>query len=204
MWQQLADGMRAASALEFASLACGVLYALLAVRRVRACWLFGAASSLILIYLSWVARLPMQAALQLCYVAMAVYGFWHWSRSRQADAVQLSRWPLRRHAAALAALALLTLLLSPLVAAQAAAAWPRLDTLTMLAGLLATWMTARAQLENWLYWIAIDLLSVYLYAAQGLLFIAVLYAVYTAIAIAGWFAWRSQWLRQQRMAAAAR
>ena len=59
-----------------------------------------------------------------------------------------------------------------------------------------TWMTARVRLESWLYWIVIDSVSFYLYAAQRLSFVALLYLAYLLIAAFGWFEWRSRLRRQ--------
>ena len=184
------------------SVAAGIVYGVLAVRQDRRCWLFGGLSSAILAWLAAQARLPMQAALQLVYVAMAVYGWRHWAAEAGA-APAIGTWPLPRHLAIAAGLGLATLGLAPLVGAWTAAAWPRLDTATMLASLLATWMTARVRLENWLYWIVIDSLSAFLYARQGLPFVALLYAAYLVIAVFGWVEWRRRWRRQLAAASAA-
>jgi nicotinamide mononucleotide transporter len=183
----------ASSPLEWLSLGAGVVYALLAVRRSRWCWLFGALSSGILVWLAWQARLPMQAALQVCYVLLSVWGFRQWSMGGDGERPRISTWPLRAHLAVVAAGVLLGLLIAPLVAAQTAAAWPRLDTITMLASLLATWLVTAAKLENWLYWIVIDAVSIFLYAAQQLWFVALLYLLYLCIAIGGYATWRRRW-----------
>ena len=58
--------------------------------------------------------------------------------------------------------------------AETDAAWPLLDSLTTWFSLLATWLAARAKLENWLYWIAIDGVLVFLFYVQGLPFLALL------------------------------
>jgi nicotinamide mononucleotide transporter len=186
----------ASSALEWLSLLAGVAYALLAVRRNRWCWAFGAVSSAILAWLAFHGRLPMQAALQACYVGMAFWGFWQWSRGGDGDALAISTWPLRVHALSGVGIVVIALLLAPLVEQWTAAAWPRIDTATMLASLLATAMVAIAKLENWLYWIVIDAVSIFLYGAQQLWLPALLYLLYLCIAISGYFAWRRRWAAQ--------
>lgn len=194
--EPMAAVLRAAassSPLEWLSLGAGLCYALLAVRRSRWCWVFGAVSSGILVWLAWQAQLPMQAALQVCYVLLSVWGFRQWSTGVDGSLPRISTWPLRAHLAVLAVVMLLGLLLAPVVAAQTAAAWPRLDTITMLTSLLATWMVTAAKLENWLYWIVIDTVSIFLYAAQQLWFVALLYLLYLGIAIAGYATWRRRW-----------
>jgi nicotinamide mononucleotide transporter len=177
-------------------LLAGVAYALLAVRRNRWCWAFGAVSSAILAWLAFHGRLPMQAALQACYVGIAFWGFWQWSRHGEGDGLRISTWPLRVHVLAACVILVLTLALAPLVADLTSAAWPRIDTATMLASLLATCMVAIAKLENWLYWIVIDAVSAFLYAAQQLWLPALLFVLYLGIAISGYLAWRRRWQLQ--------
>lgn len=190
--QRLLEQAQASSPLEWLALCAGLGYAVLAVRRDRRAWIFGAVSSAVLAWLAAGARLPLQAALQAAYVAMAVYGFRTWTReSDAADAgrVRIRRWPLRRNGAALIAVALGTLALAPLLAHLTDAAWPTLDAAVTLGSLLATWMTARALLDNWVWWIVVDAASVVLYASQGLVFVALLYLVYMVIAVIGLRDW---------------
>jgi nicotinamide mononucleotide transporter len=195
----LIAGWRASSALELAALVSGLGYALLAVRRDRRCWILGGLSSATLAWLAANSRLPMQALLQAVYVVLSVYGFRSWTVAGQGARAAVGSRPLHWHAAAVGTVAVLALALAPAVAAASPAAWPRIDTATTLASLLATWMVARVLLENWLYWIVIDAVSVFLYAAQGLALVALLYAAYLAIAVAGYFSWRST-LHAQRSA----
>ena len=190
--QRLLEQAQAGSPLEWLALAAGLGYAVLAVRRDRRAWVFGAVSSALLAWLAAGARLPLQAALQTAYVAMAVYGFRTWTRgSDAADAgrVRIGRWPPWRNATALVAVGLGTLALAPLLARHADAAWPGLDAAVTLGSLLATWMTARALLDNWTWWIVVDAASVVLYASQGLVFVALLYLVYMVIAVIGLLDW---------------
>ena len=77
------------------------------------------------------------------------------------------------------------------------AASPFVDAGTTVSALLATWMVARKLLENWLYWIAIDLASIGLYLSRDLTLTAVLFAGYVILAGLGYRTWRRQWLAQQ-------
>jgi nicotinamide mononucleotide transporter len=200
VFQTILSEAQRSSPLEWLSLLAGVCYALLAVRQSRWCWVFGALSSSILVFLAFDARLPMQAALQAYYVAMSIYGFWHWSRLTNSEGLPIGTWPPRWHVGVWLGIAAVTLTFAPAIGRFTQAAWPQLDTATMLASLLATWMVAASKLENWLYWIVIDAVSVFLYSAQGLWFIALLYAIYLVIAIAGFQVWRQRWRAQRILA----
>ena len=189
---RLLEQLQASSPLEWLALATGLGYAVLAVRRDRRAWIFGAISSAVLAWLAAGARLPLQAALQSVYVAMAVYGFRSWTREADtADAgrVRVLRWPPWRNGAALVAVGVGTIALAPLLARHTDAAWPALDAAVTLGSLLATWMTARALIDNWAWWIVVDAASLLLYGSQGLVFVAVLYLVYMLIAVIGLRDW---------------
>lgn len=187
------DGLAATTPLEAASVLFGLAYSVLAVKRNRWCWVAGGTSSAILIYLAWGARLPMQASLQAYYVAISVYGFWRWSRQQGQAARAVTTWPLRAHVAALAVVFALSALSSHWLAEQTRAAWPFLDSLTTWASLLATWLVTQVKLENWLYWIVVDAISMFLFASQGLFFVALLFALYLIVSSVGFVAWRRTW-----------
>jgi nicotinamide mononucleotide transporter len=182
-------GLAATSPLEAASVILGLGYSVLAVRRSRWCWVSGGLSSLILIYLFARGRLPMQSALNAYYVAMSVYGFFSWVRHEKEASSLVTTWPLRAHIAAWIGILALSALSSRWLAAETGAAWPFLDSMTTWTSLFATWLVVRMKLENWLYWIAIDVVLVYLSAAQDLAFVAFMYAAYLFISATGFVTW---------------
>jgi nicotinamide mononucleotide transporter len=186
-------GLAATTPLEGVSVVLGLAYALLAVKRSRWCWVAGGLGAALLVYLSWVARLPMQAALQAYYAAMGVYGFWRWSREDGEATRAVTTLPLKIHLLAWAVILLVSVVSSRFLAGQTQAAWPFLDSLTTYGSLFATWLVAQVKLENWLYWIVLDAISVFLFAAQGLMFVALLFVAYLVVATVGFVAWFRTW-----------
>jgi nicotinamide mononucleotide transporter len=186
-------GLKATSPLEAVAVFFGFAYSVLAILRTRWCWVAAFISSAILIYLSWTSRLPMQASLQAYYVAMAFYGYWHWSRDDGKATRAVTTWPLVNHGVAWAVVLIVSLLSSRFLAAYTTAAWPFLDSLTTWGSLVATWLMAQVKLENWVYWIVLDSISVFLFAAQGLMFVALLFAVYLVVSAIGFAAWFRNW-----------
>jgi nicotinamide mononucleotide transporter len=185
--------MRATHPAEWAAVALGVAYVLLIMRRNRWGWLAGGISSSILTVLAVRAHLPMQAVLQFSYVVAAVYGWWRWVPDSSQQRIGVWHW--RGHGLALAVSLVVSLGLAQLLAREGYSAWPFLDSLVACLGLFATWLLARVYLENWLYWIAIDSLSIYLFAAQGLTVTALLFVFYLAIAAQGYRSWHAAWRR---------
>ncbi|HUQ11205.1 MAG TPA: nicotinamide riboside transporter PnuC [Steroidobacteraceae bacterium] len=181
---------RLLTAFEVIATLAGVGYAVLAARRDRLCWIAGALSSALAALLAGLRGLPMQSGLQLFFVAMSVYGWVSWSKQLSQGELPVGLWPFRWHIMG----ALLVLALSfgsaQILAARTEAAWPLLDSLTTWFSLLATWLAARAKLENWLYWVAIDGVLVFLFYQQELPFLALLNVLFIGIAIGGYIAWR--------------
>ena len=189
--------LRATTLVEAVAAVLGIVYVVLILRRRRAGWIAGAASSLIYVFLSFAARLPMQALLQAWYVAMGVYGWYSWKRNAEQEGGRIRSWPASRHVLPLAAIVVISALSARYLAAGTQAAWPWADSLTTWSSLYATWLVARMQLENWLYWIVIDLLTVFLFGAQGHPLTAGLYLMYLGFAAAGFLSWRRQYRTQQ-------
>jgi len=183
------SGLVATSPAEAVSVALGLAYAVLAIRKSRWCWVAGGVSSAIMIYLSLVARLPMQAALQVYYVVISVYGWWHWTREQESQGMlAVTTWPIRWHLAACAGVVLMSALTARWLS-NTQAAWPFLDSLTTWGSLYATWLQARVKLENWLYWICIDSVLGFLFGTQGLYFVALLSVVYLGFSAVGFIRW---------------
>jgi nicotinamide mononucleotide transporter len=180
----------ALEAVNVLALVSGVAYAVLAARRNRLCWTMGAVSSASAAFLSAINKLPMQAGLQVFYVLMAAYGWWSWKRQSTEGELMVGLWPLRWHLVAGLALALLSLATAWWLRSGAASAWPLLDSLTTWFSLLATWLAARARIENWLYWIVLNALMVFLFFAQEVWGMALLSAILVVIAAAGYAGWR--------------
>jgi nicotinamide mononucleotide transporter len=188
------------TAIEIVAMVTGVGYAVLAARRNRLCWLTGAVSAACAALLAGLRGLPMQSALQAFYVGMSVYGWLSWTRASGDGELSVGWWPWSRHAMAIAGIALLSLASAHWLAAETGAAWPMLDSLTTWFSLLATWLAARARMENWLYWIIIDVVLIYLFYKQKLPFLALLNVLFVVIAGGGFLAWRRRY-RTQRVPA---
>jgi nicotinamide mononucleotide transporter len=189
------------TSFEYTSFGTGIVYSVLAAMRNRQCWIAGAVSSSCAAVAYAAGDLPMQSGLQVFFVGMALYGWISWTRSAAEGELPVSLWPLRNHVIAAVLITALSLGTASVLVASSHGAWPRLDSLTTWFSLLATWLVARGKLENWLYWIVIDLVLVFLSYKQGLMGMALLNLLFIAIATGGFIAWRRR-LRAQGSAQA--
>jgi nicotinamide mononucleotide transporter len=195
----LAALLAAMSPLEAVAVAFGLLYLVLAIRQSVWCWVAALISVLLSLVLFWQSRLYSESALQVFYAVMAVYGWQQWRRGGGGRAAEselpVGVWPLRAHVAAiggtLAATAAVGWALS-----KTNAAFPYLDSFTSIGAVVTTYMVARKLLENWVYWLVIDGLSLYVYVARELYLYAALFVVYLVLVVLGFFRWRRDRLAQ--------
>jgi nicotinamide mononucleotide transporter len=67
---------------------------------------------------------------------------------------------------------------------------PVLDSFTNALSFVGLWALARKYLEQWLFWIVVDVVCCVLYIQKGIPFKAGLYGLYVLIAIAGYYKWK--------------
>lgn len=67
---------------------------------------------------------------------------------------------------------------------------PLLDALTNALSFVGLWALARKYVEQWLFWIAVDVVCCYLYVVKGIPFKAGLYGLYVVIAVMGYWKWK--------------
>jgi nicotinamide mononucleotide transporter len=182
--------------IEILAVVTGLVYVVLAARRNRLCWVAGAVSSAATAYTVVMSALPLQALLQVYYVVVAGYGWFNWTRSAAQGELPVGIWPYWWHLVAAVVLTALSLETARLVATGLQDDWPLLDSLTLWFSLLATWLQARARLENWVYWVVIDALSAFMFFAQQKYWLSVLMVLYVVIAAAGFVAWRRRFRAQ--------
>ena len=89
-----------------------------------------------------------------------------------------------------------------LLGEHSTAAWPYVDSFTTWASVITTYLVARKYLQNWLYWIVIDAVSVPLYIDRGLNLTALLFVAYVVIAVVGYFKWRDHFRNNGQVVAA--
>mgnify|MGYP006266152101 CR=1 FL=1 len=182
---------------EMAAVGCGVAYVILAAREHILCWLFGIANGILSVYVFLRAGLLAEAGLYAFYILAGIYGWYTWLHGPErdqsgGDSLRVAEWGWLRHVAWILAGVALSLGLAYVLQSYTPAEMPLIDAHTTVFSFLATYMVTRKILSNWLYWIAIDGVSVWLYATRDLYLYSLLMLAYTGIAIWGYFSWRRQ------------
>jgi len=134
--------------------------------------------------LCWKRKIYAESFLQVFYIAMAVYGAWLTLFSTHSECVV---WAPNPHLLYIIASAIGTLLLGLVLKKYTSSSMPFVDSFTTVFGLVATWLMIHLVHENWLYWIVINSVSIYLYYRRKLYLGALLFIVYLLLAIDGYF-----------------
>lgn len=195
-FQGLKESILNTPLLEWLAVFTGILYVILAAKKSIWCWVFAFVSSSIFVYLCFDAKLYVETVLQVFYVAMAIVGYVMWNANKDEKKFIVT-WPLGFHLANTAASLVFSFGLGYALDIYTDQASPYIDSFTTVFSLAATFMVTIRVLNNWLYWIVIDLVSIYLYFTRGLQLSSVLYLIFTVLAFFAWIEWRKQYKLQQ-------
>jgi nicotinamide mononucleotide transporter len=179
-------------AWEALAVVLAVAYLVLAIRQNIWCWAAAAVSASLYLVILFDSKLYLQSALQLYYLAMAGYGWYHWRHpADEARELPVTRWPLRNHVIAIGIVLLLVVISSQLMVRYSDAPLPHLDSFTTWGAVVTTFMVARKVLENWIYWFVIDVVSIFMFLSRDLYFTTALFVGYLVMIVIGYRSWQA-------------
>ena len=197
MFETLWDQIVATSALEWVGSATGAAGVWLSIREKVWAWPTFIVCYGVYVELSRQAELHAALLMNLVFVGLSAWGWWQWARTRErgeGDADETLR-PKRTPRGQLP-LALAVWLVGGGILGAALATWvpgehPYLDANATVAGFVAQWMLGKKYIETWLLWAVSDVIFIGLWGAQGYVLSALLFVVYTGLAVQGWVQWRA-------------
>lgn len=153
----------------------------------------GIVSTAIFVYLLWQWQLLGDMMINVYYSTMSIYGWYVWTR--KVDAVHfipVTKTTRREHLWSLFIFICTWLFTFGIY--EYFEKWndwtAYVDTITTAIFFVGMWLMARKKLENWIYWIIGDIISVPLYFYKGLTFTSFQYLLFTIIAFYGYKAWK--------------
>lgn len=182
------------SLLEWFGVLTGVLYVVFISYKKMIAWFFALSSSLTYVYICVTYNLYLESFLQVFYVLMAIYGWLNWKK--EANHSNIIKWPLKIHLINIFASLFLTITLGYLFQKHTDQANPYTDAFTTVFSLTATFMVTKKVLENWIYWIIIDAVSIFLFFSRELYLTSVLFFFFTLIAVWGYTKWKKSYSNQ--------
>ena len=175
----------------------GVLFGLLSViyskRENILVFPTGIISTSIFVYILFVYGLLGDMMINIYYFSMSVYGWYLWTRKVDATHfIPITRTTAKekKWSVVLFVITILFVVLVYVIFKKFNSWTAYVDTLTTAIFFVGMWLMAKKKIENWIYWIVGDVISVPLYLYKGLVFTALQYFVFTGIAILGYIAWK--------------
>jgi nicotinamide mononucleotide transporter len=173
-----------------------VTYLLFAIKQNLWSWPAAFFSTLIYSILFFDASLLMDSALNIFYLVMAVYGWYSWKYGNvknQNIELEISTYGLKRNMQIIIGLIVVSLILGYIMANYTSAVYAYLDTFTTVFAVFSTYMLTRKVIENWLYWVVIDSVSIYIYINKGFYLTAILFALYSILAFVAYNNWKKEY-----------
>ncbi|SDN61331.1 nicotinamide mononucleotide transporter [Paenibacillus sp. yr247] len=179
--------------LEIVATTTGLLSVWLTARENIWAWPVGLINVACFFYMFGEAKLYADMTLQVFFFVLSIYGWIIWLTKREGSQVRPTRKITLRLVLILSFLLVaVTLLWGFVLKAYTDASIPYADALIATLSIIAQFLLSSKVLENWLCWIAVDIMSIAMYAYKDLYAVAFLYLIFFFIAIAGYISWKRE------------
>lgn len=179
--------------LEIAGTLVGLIYLYYEYKAHNLLWLMSIIMSALSIAVYYNAGIYAYMGINIYYILAGIYGYIVWnykSKRKRTTQLPITHMPRKTYIYTIA----ITICLHSIIyfilnnyTDSVVAGW---DALTTSLSITAMWMLSRKYIEQWWLWIIVDILSVGLYIHQGIYLYAILYVLYTVIAVLGYFNWK--------------
>ena len=195
LWNNVLD----TTILEFIAVIFGLLSVWFAKQEKILVYPTGIISVLIYVYICFGIKLYADAGINLFYFIMSVYGWYNWAKKGQQPQIRITKsnrkdWLISVVMFFVSAVVIFVLL--KIFKQNDMEYWstkiPYIDTFTTAIFIVGMWLMAFKKLENWIFWIIGDVISIPLYGYKGLVFTSFQFLVFLIIAVAGYVSWRKK------------
>ena len=190
------DGIVATDLITWLATITAILYVLLALKESAWCWLFGILTSALSVITYFNQQLWYESILNVIYVLLGIYGWVIWVSRKNSDNTSTIITKMKKNniAALLIVGAACSYLLGKWSEHNTTSTLPYADASITTFSIIATWMTAKKYLENWIVWIVADAFAavVYYYKGPEMYLFTLLFVFYTIMAVSGYIVWKKK------------
>lgn len=181
-----------ANGLEVLGTFVGLMYLYLEYRASIYLWIASIIMPAIYIFVYYDAGLYADFGIQIYYLLAAVYGFmvWKFFHKKEEKTLPITHMSVRGYVQASGMFAMSFAVILYVLLHYTNSDVPYCDTFTTALSIVAMWMLARKYVEQWLAWLIVDAVCTVLYVYKGIYATALLYALYTVIAVLGYQKWK--------------
>lgn len=178
--------------IELAGSVLSIIYLYLSIKQRVSLWIFGFLCSLLYVVVFFQSKFYADMSLQFYYLGVSAFGWISWKAGKPENRKEL---PVKRttplSGAIILVIALVLYFLYYFILSEYTdSPLPKADAFTTALSIVATWMLARKMIEHWWLWIIVDSVSAGLYFYKALYPTAILFVIYTVMAIIGYRQWK--------------
>ena len=178
--------------IELAGSVLSIIYLYLSIKQRVSLWIFGFLCSLLYVVVFFQSKFYADMSLQFYYLGVSAFGWISWKAGKPKNRKEL---PVKRttplSGAIILVIALVLYFLYYFILSEYTdSPLPKADAFTTALSIVATWMLARKMIEHWWLWIIVDSVSAGLYFYRALYPTAILFVIYTIMAIIGYLQWK--------------
>ncbi|HQQ13202.1 MAG TPA: nicotinamide riboside transporter PnuC [Bacteroidales bacterium] len=153
----------------------------------------GIVSVVIYVYICLIAGLYADMAINFIYFVMSVYGWYNWLRPAENKPQRPVRFATKKQNSIAAIAALISFFaINHILVHYTDSNVPAIDAFTTAVFIVGMWLMAEKKVENWIYWIIGDIVSIPLYFYKGLVMTSFQYTVFLVLAVLGFIAWKKE------------
>ncbi len=184
---------------EIGAVVFAIAYLVLAARENVWCWFWGILSCTLWAYAAFfLYDLYVDALLQVFYIIISFLGLYQWLYgSAEQKALPITWLSRREHFLVVVVGLLATLFVGYFFDEYTPAAATYWDAFTTVFSVMITFMVIQKKIDNWLYWLVVDTVYVFLYWSRGGYLFALLFVAYLVIVALGFFQWQQQMGREK-------
>ena len=179
--------------LEFIAFVFGIISVVYAQKENILVFPTGIISTVITVYILFDAQYFGDMMMNLYYSSMSIYGWWSWTRPKNDNStIKITYTSFNERIIALA-LFILTIIVTYTVYIfniTTIELVNYIDIFTSGIFFVAMWFMANKKIENWIFWIIGDLITIPLYSYRGLGMLSIQYLIFTILAIQGYNKWK--------------
>jgi nicotinamide mononucleotide transporter len=176
--------------IEWFAVATSLLYVFLAGKQQISCWIFAFVSSISYVIISYKTLLYVDALLNSMYALLAISGWINWKTKSDQQPIKKLSWKF--HGLIVLGSVILGGISGYVLDNYTNQVFPYLDAVLFFLSISATWMITKKILENWIYFIVIDLAMVGIYFNRTLYLSSLLFLLYALFAVIGYVKWRKE------------
>lgn len=184
---------------QYIGFAFGFIFIFLEIKENAWLWPIGIVAAFFSIVVLYQSKIYADMGLQFYYFVISIYGWILWvsRKGNNKVALKITKTSFKQYLVLSGISIILFAIIYVILKKYTDSPIPGWDSITTALSIVATWMLAHKLIEQWIIWIIVNIITVFLYFYRAIDWFAVLYIIYTGMALVGYMQWHKT-LKQEK------